>query len=165
MYNISQPFEVKVDTTPVTFSDPEPSAMYYKNTKDITCSITINDFDGSGVDGSSVRYSYKKDGEFVFNGPLSATPVASGESITVSTPEKVPFENGDENAIKWHVKDVAGNEIISQDFQVKIDINRPTNDPPDAPTWITPKETRDTTPRIEWGPGLDADNDPLEYFI
>ncbi|WP_455392219.1 hypothetical protein [[Eubacterium] cellulosolvens] len=165
LYNLSELYEVRVDTTPVKFTNPQPPDIYYKNTKQVTCSITINDFGGSGVDGSSVQYSYLKAGEFLWTGPLPATKTSNGESINVSTKEKVPFENGEENYIKWHARDLAGNEVVSPEFQVKIDINRPSNNPPQAPTWLTPTETRDETPRFEWSQGYDADNDPLEYFI
>jgi hypothetical protein len=39
------------------------------------------------------------------------------------------------------------------------------NNIPEAPKWIKPNSTADTTPRITWGPGYDIDGDPLEYLI
>lgn len=164
-YNISEAYEVKVDTTPVTFTNPVPPEVNWQNQESVTCSITINDFDGSGVDGTSVKYSYLPDGNPLFFGPIDAGVPQYGNTITV-TAKDVPFKDGMNNFIKWHAKDLAGNEIISEQFNIKIDLDREPNVPPSPPNWIKPTDTRDSTPLIEWGPGSDDDpGDILEYSI
>ena len=165
LYNISELFEVKVDTTPVIFNDPIPDVEYWQNKKLITCSITISDLGGSGVNASSIEYYYRANGEMTYSGPYSTEVIQNNETIIVSTPEPVSFENGEGNYIKWSASDLVGNLAFSEEFQVKIDITRPTNTPPEAPDWLKPVNTKDSTPRIEWGSGYDADDDILKYYI
>ena len=164
-YSNSEPFEVLVDTTPVKFSDPLPSDQYFQNELSIICSITINDIGGSGVNGSSIQYSFHPKSELVWAGPYSAPVNKIDETVVATTPAAITFENGAGNYIRWHVADIAGNQIISNQYEIKIDTNRPDNDPPEPPKSVKPTETKDSTPRIEWTKGSDADNDKLYYFI
>jgi hypothetical protein len=165
LYTLSEFYEVKIDTTPTKFTDPTPSDEYWQNTESVTCSITISDLEGSGINVSSIQYYYRLASDFLWTGPLQANIVPSGDIITATTASPVPFENSEFNYIKWHAKDIAGNLGESNEFQIKIDTSRPPNTPPVAPTWIKPDETKDSTPQIEWSPGFDADADKLEYFI
>jgi hypothetical protein len=164
-FSISDPFEILVDTTPVKFTDPLPSDQYFQNEVSIVCSITINDLGGSGVNGSSIQYSYHPSSELVWAGPYGAPVNKIDETVVATTPAAITFENGVGNYIRWHVADMADNPIISNQYEIKIDTNRPDNDPPESPKSVKPTDTKDSTPRIEWTKGFDADNDKLFYFI
>jgi hypothetical protein len=164
-YVHSEAYEVKVDTTPVTFTDPVPLDINWQNSESVTCSITINDFSGSFVNGSSIRYYYLPTGTANYVGPFSASVAKVDETIVATTPTPVPFYNGPGNSIKWEASDVAGNSKISDAFEVNIDTSRPDNVPPSAPDWIKPDNSNDKTPTIEWAEAYDSDNDDLTYFI
>ena len=131
----------------------------------MTCSIDINDFGGSGVNGSSVKYYYKISGYAKFEGPYSAAIENYGESITATTPIPLQLDNGDDNAIKWIVDDMAGNVMASEEFVIRVDDQRKPNTPPDPPTGIKPTDTKDSTPMITWSAGNDKEGDTLEFSI
>ncbi len=164
-YNLSDMYEIKIDTNPVTFSDPSPLEENWQNSKSIICGITINDHGGSGVDGSTIQYHYRSTGEVNFLGPFSAAVAKNGETITATTPSAVDFGDGVDNYIKWSAKDIANNTATSVEFQVKIDTDRPPNTPPTVPKNIKPTITKDSTPVITWNASFDSDGHELEYFI
>jgi archaellum component FlaG (FlaF/FlaG flagellin family) len=164
-YSLSESYEVKIDTTGPSFTNPVPLDIHWQNKESVTCSITVNDLASSGVNGSSILYYYKPSGTALYIGPFSAAMAETGESIKVTTPEPVPFYNGEENYIKWTAKDLSDNIGISTEFQVRIDTNRRDNTPPSSPRELKPTDTSDNTPQINWRESTDADKDKLEYFI
>lgn len=165
-YAISELYQIKVDTTGPTFTNPEPRAENWQNDESVTCSITVQDIDGSGVNGSSIIYYYKPAGTAYFIGPFSPTIETNGDSIVATTSTPVEFYNGKGNQIKWEATDLAGNKELSTEFDVNIDTNRPDNNIPEAPKDIGPADTSTRTPHITWEKAYDADpEDELEYFI
>ncbi len=164
-YALSNAYEVKVDTTSVSFTDPVPLSENWQNKEAVTCSITIKDLGGSGVNGSSIKYYYLPSGTANYIGPNSAAVNKIDTNIIATTPTSVPFNNGVGNYIKWEAMDVAGNNMISEAFEINIDTSRPDNTPPKAPANLRPANTNDKTPTIEWDKSYDADSDDLTYFI
>jgi hypothetical protein len=164
-YVWSDTYEIKIDTLDVTFTDPVPLDINWQNSESVICGITINDFGGSGVNGSTIKYYYLPAGTVNYIGPFSASVDMIAETIKATTPTGVQFNNGPGNYIKWEAKDLAGNKLISDAFEVNIDTSRPDNTPPRAPAWIKPADSNDKTPTIEWDKGSDADGDELTYFL
>jgi len=165
LFNTSNLYEIKLDTTPVTFTNPEPVEEYYINTKTVTCTLTISDLSGSGVNASSIGYYYRTATDAYWSGPYFAQSfMENGEILTVSTPEQINFANGI-NHIKWQALDLAGNFVISKEFEIKIDDSRPSNIPPEAPKAANPDNSKNPNPFIEWEAGFDADGDKLNYYI
>ena len=120
--NDTGPWIVDIDTTQIVFGDFSPSG--WSNRTDIVAEVTIYDLNGSGVDLSSVEYSYSVSGLF---GYLEWTSMGlSGEApdVTVSVP--LELDEGTENYIRFRARDFAGNENrISDDFVIKIDSTPP----------------------------------------
>jgi hypothetical protein len=164
-YVWSDTYEIKIDTTDITFTNPVPLDINWQNSESVICGITINDYGGSGVNGSTIKYYYLPAGTVNYIGPFSASVDTIDESIKATTPTAVQFNNGPGNYIKWEAKDLAGNRLISEAFEVNIDTSRPDNTPPVAPAWIKPADSNDKTPTIEWDKGSDADGDELTYFL
>jgi len=118
--------QVKVDTRPVTFTDPTPSpenwyAVELDDDEDeltVDYKITLVDT-ASGVDADSVEYCYSNDGIDEYGDWISAELY---EDLTeVECEVNIPVEEGDNNYIKWRAKDVAGNGYTeSEDLRIKI---------------------------------------------
>ncbi|OYT45108.1 hypothetical protein B6U90_04030 [Thermoplasmatales archaeon ex4484_6] len=104
-YIVSDPFQVKVDTVPLSYKNPIPSEPVSADY--ITCGVTLTDI-GSGVDASTIQYSISYDGVSNY-GPWETLDLSGlEESIDVTTPP-IYFERGTLNYIKWRAMDGAGN--------------------------------------------------------
>jgi len=100
---------VKVDLTPVTFSDPVPLDEISTETM-VSAGITIDDTGGSGVDGKTVEYSISKyggdDDKYFTNWTITNNNMVK-ESLSILL--DIEFEPGRDNYIKWRAKDAVGN--------------------------------------------------------
>ncbi len=116
-YIVSDPFQVKVDTVPLTYKSPVPADPVDDDY--VVCGITLTD-SGSGIDASSVQYSISYDGVSNY-GPWEVLDISgSYDSIEISTPP-IYFERGTLNYIKWRAKDTAGNGYIySEDLPIDV---------------------------------------------
>ncbi len=103
-----------------TFGVPNPAPGSWVSSNTVNYEMGINDFDGSGVRGSSVEYAVSFDGGRTFSAWEPTNLRNMGEQVTVKV--FLNFREGDENFIKWRAKDIAGNGfVISDPFQVKVD--------------------------------------------
>ena len=154
-----------VDMTNVAFSNPSPSATVWNNNQKVTCSITITDFGGSGVDTSTIQYSMSTEG--VDNYGIWKGIIASEDNGYVNCSIDVTFKDGTENYIKWQASDKLGNgPAESSDYQIKIDSTKATfADPnPDSEFWNNEETvTCEVTVKDIGGSGVDADS--IEYLI
>jgi len=162
-------YQINIDTTPVAFSEPhpDPSQNYWYNTEKIEVGISVTDYVGSGVNASTIEYSYTTTGVDYFGDWTSAGALTNGEEVVVRT--DVTFANGTQNYLRWRALDMLGNgPNVSATYHFRIDTSLKLpkiNHPPTPPTNVKPVSTIDRTPYITWDAGTDEDKDDLRYFI
>ena len=146
---------VKVDITGIRFTEFQPTD--WQRSQVVNCSARVTDSNGSGVDGSSIEYSYSNTDVFGFSPWASCTPEANGKSIMVDF-EYAGLENGT-NMIRMRGRDLAGNEAISSEiYYVLIDTTPPllTVEGPSPGSMINPNETSISVTIEEVGSGLEG---------
>ncbi len=145
----SNVYLIKIDSTPVNFKGFSIDFNKWYNTKSHKIDFFVNDTnpwdggdvadgddgDSSGVDVNSITYQLSTCGidEYGNWQPLDAT--GSGESVKCTV--DLEIEEGDRNFIRFKGNDLAGNNIISEHFNIKIDKANPifSNQCPDDLTW------------------------------
>jgi hypothetical protein len=165
--NRTNPSNVWVDLQPVTFSDAQPgSEMRDENL--VVASIRVRDLKGSGVDASSVQYSYSRNGLGNYGGWTTVVGVKDGETVEGRTVSALLFEPGSVNYVRWRAKDLAGNGYtVSEDQMISV---RPrlTNSAPKAvitsPLMNQVYMTTDLEEvRFDGSGSTDPDGDVLRY--
>ena len=113
---VSERHTIKVDLTPVTFSDPLPADGEISINTMVSAGITISDNEGSGVDGKSVEYSISKygggDEKYFINWTSTNNNMVKR---TLGLLLDIPFESGKYNYIRWRAKDAVGNGYAVSD--------------------------------------------------
>ena len=99
---------IKVDQTPVTFSEPVPGEEKISLETDVSCGITITDA-GSGVDGKTIEYSLSSWGSDEKHFLNWTTVNSKMIKDTVKVLLDIEFEPGRNNFIRWRARDVLGN--------------------------------------------------------
>ena len=123
----SKKYYFKIDTQPVFFSSARPNATDKQSTIKIRCYISVQDISGSGVDFSTLEYSYTKTGVANYSSwrKSGLAIVASGsDSDSVSTWFiDLTFARGSRNYIRWRASDLAGNGYqLSDDYQIIVNV-------------------------------------------
>jgi len=120
--NVSLPIPVNIDTSQIIFEDITPTEWH--NLTRVTVGIAIIDNGGSGVDLSTIEYSYSISGLFSYSEWLDLGYDGTASAYTVSL--VLDLEEGVENYVRFRARDVAGTEPrISDDYQVHIDTTTP----------------------------------------
>ena len=90
--------------------------------KSLTPTVTINSYDeGAGVSGESIEYSISTNGTDDFEEWINAEIYDEGGDVPVKINPR--FIEGENNWIRFRMKDVAGNGyILSDNFSLKIDV-------------------------------------------
>ncbi|MDP7265756.1 MAG: PKD domain-containing protein [Candidatus Thermoplasmatota archaeon] len=105
----SERHAVKVDLTPVSFSDPLPEDDEISTDTTVSAGITIIDTDGSGVDGKTVEYSISRwggDDKYFINWTNTNNNMVK---VNLGVLLDIEFEPGRYNYIRWRAKDAVGN--------------------------------------------------------
>ncbi|UCH90164.1 MAG: exo-alpha-sialidase [Thermoplasmata archaeon] len=167
--NVSAIYNIKIDKTPVTYTNPtpDPEHILWYNDETVDVSVTVNDIGASGVNASTIEYSYSTSGLSGYGNWINAGKTVDGESVSASA--KLTFVNGSNNYIKWRAYDLVGNgPAESEDYKVRIDTTLKhlrENHPPTVPENVMPQSTVDRQPRITWNHSTDEDGDPITYWI
>jgi hypothetical protein len=136
---ISDDFQVKIDTIVPEFMNPVPDLSIWSNSTTIQCNITISD-EHSKVAVESVRYAISTNGTDHYSNwrMIGIKHLNDKAYYTVTLTINDTFAESDNNYIRWLAYDIAGNNITSDDYQVKIDVTGCTfHDPtPAEATWI-----------------------------
>jgi len=120
--NVTLPIPVNIDTSQIVFEDFTPTDWH--NRTRVSVGITIIDNDGSGVDLSTIEYSYSVSGIFSYSEWLESGYDGTARTFTLSL--DLDLEAGIENYVRFRARDVAGTEPrISDDYQVRIDTTPP----------------------------------------
>ena len=131
-------FKFNIDATDPLISEPEPDPKAWYNADTIQCSAVLSDPEGFGLDVESIKYSYKKEGgEYSPWGDenLEFEVLENGQNnnpLEVRAWVDVEIGEGDGNAVKWQVSDLAGNgPVESEALHIKVDRSPVTFRDPD----------------------------------
>ncbi len=116
----TEQYLIKVDTKNVTFKNAYPDTDQIFDTLEINFGIEISD-NTSGVNASTIEYSYSKDNGLVWSYWINANLTGIHTTIEANATRK--FGIGDVNLVKWRASDAAGNgpnETEPQRFQIFI---------------------------------------------
>lgn len=114
--------EVLVDNLPPVAEVIEPFQGVWYNTTYVKCEVHFQDMGGSGLDESSLRYSY----------------ISGGATPSWKVPPGAYFENGvlihylsnltegSENYVMWQISDNVGNLLTTEPVQIFVDTQPPT---------------------------------------
>jgi len=154
---------VKVDLSPVTFSEAIPLEDEISTENTVSVGITIDDTGGSGVDGKTVEYSISKyggdDDKYFTNWTLINNNMVK-ESLIILL--DIEFEPGRDNYIKWRAKDAVGNGYsVSEASQVWV--NSPPEPVIDAP-FDDEKFEEGSSVRLSAEGTSDNEDDELGYY-
>jgi hypothetical protein len=121
----SDKYYFKIDTTPVNFTEPKPDQNTKQSEQNVKCQIIVQDFGGSGVDLSTIQYSFTTSGLANFTDWTDSDLAMVGKQINAEESSKwfveLKFIRGAENYIRWRAKDVAGNGFtVSKNYSVLI---------------------------------------------
>ncbi len=121
----SERYLLKIDTTPVKFSNILPNTTEKQSTREVRCYITVDDSDGSGVNLSTLQYSYSTNGVANFtkwtSNNLALVVNKTKPEVTSTWFVDLIFKRGMENYIRWRAKDLAGNDYgLSENYSVVV---------------------------------------------
>ncbi|WP_455391873.1 thrombospondin type 3 repeat-containing protein [[Eubacterium] cellulosolvens] len=135
---ITPGYQVKIDTSVPEFNNPTPEASFWSNSTTIQCSIAISD-EHSKVDVESVRYSISTNGTEHYSKwrkiGIKHLTESSYHHVTLNINDT--FKEGENNYIHWWAFDVAGNNVTSDDYLIRVDVQGCTfQEPmPEPETW------------------------------
>ncbi len=158
----SERHAIKVDLTPVTFSDPLPAHDEVSKNTLVSAGLTISDTGGSGVDGKTVEYSisaYGDDEKYFINWTNPNNNMVKETLVILQDIEFVPGRN---NYIKWRAKDAVGNDFAVSDA-VRVWVNSaPT--PVIALPYDDEKFEEGAAVRLNASGTEDNEGDELSYY-
>jgi len=117
---VSQIYKVKVDTTPMTFSDPLPDPTKIHISQSQVVGISIKD-SGSGVAPETIHYSFSYGGEGNWGEWILAGITTVAEPSSVDVTKALDLPPARDTYIRWKATDLAGNEMVSDPFNIQID--------------------------------------------
>jgi hypothetical protein len=110
---------IKVDSKEVIFELTTPLTKVWTVGNTVSCSITITDFGGAGVNASSIEYAVSTNTIYSYGDWQSANLMGYSDSIVHTV--QVDFNEGLDNYIKWRAMDMAGNGYtVSLDYNIWI---------------------------------------------
>ena len=159
---LSQSFRLNVDVTGVKFNSERPTADEYSADKELECYITITD-EGSGVDASTVAYSYSTSGNNSedFGEWITVEDIPNGKNIRIAV--SLEFEWGNNNFIRWRGTDLVGNDVVvSEPYRIWLN-----SEPTVIITSPLPYSGQFTTADLiefDASNSTDADGDELSFY-
>ena len=137
---LSDIYELKIDSLSVIFDNFSIDFDKWYNTLTPGIEFMVSDKNpnggsSSGVDVSNIMYSYSTSGLNNYGQWYGIVGTPEEDSIKCSISQT--FVEGDQNYIRFTAKDIAGNEILSDDYNLKIDIMKPSfsNPKPELSFW------------------------------
>jgi hypothetical protein len=164
---ITEDYGVKVDTEKPIFSNPIPNEITWSNSTKVQYNITITEL-SSYLDIESIRYSFSTAGTKNY-GKWNLVQIKHltkpfYQSVRITT--NITLKEGDNNYIRWLAYDTAGNSIISDDYQILVDVTGCTfhNPNPTPNAWVnTESQLCSIIINDTFGSGIDTNS--IEYAI
>jgi len=167
----SDPYQIRIDSTPPEFSDPDPVSGTKVNKTSVDLQVWISDTDGTDIAVSGVNISTLEHRVKLGTADWSewnGTGITLTDSNATHQRVLVHIKNlsKDGNLIQFRAQDEAGNTIDPLDIpEYNILLQEGLNFAPAPPTWIKPNATADTSPKITWGGAIDPEGDELTYWL
>ncbi len=121
-YTVSNEIQLLLDDMPPKFVNPVAESTSVKDQRWVKCNITIIDDGGSGINASSIEYSYSITGTLNYTDWMNADLKMDSPKIIA---EIILFLGyGKENYIKWRAKDTAESGY-SESGDIQISVNTP----------------------------------------
>ena len=115
---------LKVDGAMPEFNNPIPEGDDWHSELGMRVAISSMDLNGSGIDASTLEYSYSTNGTGGFGDWNRIDLDTEPDDETVDAMVFITLEEGDDNYLRWRVKDLVGNGYtISDDYLIRIDTN------------------------------------------
>ncbi len=163
-YSISDTYTIRIDKTPLTFSNPIPKAMELQFSTQVNCSIDISD-STSGINASSIQYAISIGSTANWTVWKDIIQIISTNNNSMTAKIIEIFDYGEHNYLRWRAKDAAGNGFTqSEAFQIKITHKIPKI------FYVSPAQSmliNTTTPTISWNNSYEVLQDVtyiLEYW-
>jgi len=132
-------FTLAIDANEPTFERPEPSGDDWQGTSRVLLSIAVNDTGTSGVNASTLEYSYSTSGLSPYSewsrGGLRTTP--SGPIVVGEV--EIDLPDG-ESYVRWRVKDLVGISASSDQLLIRVDTRNVSFHSPIPEGWQTISE-------------------------
>jgi hypothetical protein len=119
-----EPKQILIDVSPPEFYLPIPQTNEWVTDSEVRCNISISD-EFSAVDKSTIKYQFSTNGTDKYGDWL----VVKDEEIKYSSILEdyqvsilETLADGTNNYIRWRATDLAGNELISNNYQIHVDI-------------------------------------------
>jgi len=125
-YSESEPWRLKVDTSPAEFSDELLTRRIWYLYREIPTTIEVWDRGESGIDMDSfqVRMSTEGDDKFSPWMDIPSGNLTTVEEGRVQVTATFKFEPGVENYIQFRGTDIAGNPVVhSKTFNLRVDVS------------------------------------------
>ena len=117
-----QVFELKVDGDSPKFWNAIPDGDDWMGTNRVMVAITADDTGTSGVNASSLEYSYSVRGTIGYGLWTRAYLLTTPSGPTIDALSHLDLPDGDDYYIRWRVKDLAGNGYaLSDHLRIRVD--------------------------------------------
>ncbi len=159
-YIESEDYLIKVDSKDVAFDLTAPQTKVWLVGNTVSCSISISDLGGSGVNATSIEYAVSTNNIYSYSDWRPANLVNNAESIVHTV--QIDLLDGKENYIKWRAMDVAGNgNTVSIDYNIWINTapQLVISSPEDHSIFLA-----DTNIWFDASESTDSDQDQLRFY-
>ncbi len=132
--NESRAVKINVDLTPPAFAALTPSPGEVQNQPTVVCGILVKDDFGSGVNRSTIQYSFSSSGTGGYGGWIDPdiVPATKDERhLPYWVEASIIFPEGDDNYVRWRAMDLVDNGYaVSADLNIVVKI-KAEDEPPD----------------------------------
>jgi len=127
-------YQFNIDSTdPMSILSHPTSSDWFKS-EDVECYIIFEDKAGYGLDLDTIEYSYMRNNDTVFSSwsssEIEVEVLKNGiqnNPVQVKASATLRFQEGEDNIIRWRIRDLAGNgPIIGEECRVKVDLTPPS---------------------------------------
>ena len=118
----SPPFQIRVDTRNVTFTDPVPDPERWYRTQ-VDCGVTVRDLNGSGIDVSTIQYRLSQHNLSGYGGWSDIDSSGLEDSVAVPVLVSPPLAETRYNYVQWRAMDLVGHGYTtSPHYRVMMDM-------------------------------------------
>ncbi len=118
-------FSIKIDADPPDLRKPIPDGDEWISAYPVMVGITADDTGTSGVDASSLEFSFR--GSFDYGGWSRTDVFTTPNGPLVDGIAYLTLQDGDDYYLKWRVRDLVGNSrVMSDEIRLRVDTQNVT---------------------------------------
>ena len=159
-------FSIRIDGDAPIFMNVIPDPDDWHSQREVLMSVTADDRPTSGIVPSSLEYSISKRGPDGYGDWTQEGLELHRNGTTIEAMLSLDFPNGEDNLVKWRIRDLVGNEGTTGDLRIRVDtFNVTFTDPiPGEHAWqcVLDVECGVTIMDIE-GSGIDVSSIQYRY--